>query len=457
MTTVPQCETGSCPARQAEAPESPDVRRARNVMALLFGEARSRRFNVRYWNRFEEGPIGNVPPPFTLLVRRPDSLRRMLLPPTELAIAEAFVRGDVDVEGDLEQASLLGESIADRVRSPRVLVRLAAALLQLPVAHSGADGTTRHPSARRSRRHSRMRDAAAIRFHYDLGNTFYGLWLDRNRVYSCAYFPSGDEDLEAAQIAKLDHVCRKLRLRPGERLLDIGCGWGGLLHHAARHYGVEAVGVTLSPAQASYARARIAADGLAARCAVELCDYRDLSADVVFDKVVSVGMFEHVGAAQLPEYFSAAWRLTAPGGLFLNHGIVTLGQARSSRLLEPFLRTVLRQGEFIERYVFPDGELVPLGEAIRCAEAVGFETRDVESLREHYAATLRDWGRRLEAHRDEAVTTVGEQTYRTWRLYMAASARNFTIGRIGVDQMLFSKPDVAGRCALPPTRADLYA
>jgi cyclopropane-fatty-acyl-phospholipid synthase len=384
----------------------------------------------------------------------------MFWPPTELALTEAFARGDVDVEGDLAAAAEIAVSLAERLRSPRRLARLAAILLQLPggpprTGTAAFPMTTTGADGRVGRRHSRTRDAAAIRRHYDVGNDFYGLWLDAERVYSCAYFPTGGEDIDTAQRAKLDLLCRKLRLRPGERLLDIGCGWGGLVRYAARHHGVDALGITLSPAQAEYATARIAGEGLAGRCRVEVRDYRDLPTDAAFDKVASVGMFEHVGRAQLPAYFRAALRLTRPGGLFLNHGIVSLVDARDRDAESP-PRRLWGKGKFMDRYVFPDGELVPIAEALAAAEGAGLETRDVESLREHYALTLRHWVRRLEAGADDAVRLVGAATYRVWRLYMAASAHAFATAQIGVVQMLFARPDAAGRCCLPRTRADLF-
>lgn len=444
-----------CDGSRTTSRASLGLRSAREVVAELFGDPHTRRFGVRYWDGHEE-PACSPELPFTLVLLRSGALRRMLLPPSELALGEAFVRGDFDVEGDLEAAAGLGPRIAERLRDPRRAARLASLLLRLP----SQDDDGRDVRAARSalggvRRHTRRRDAEAIQFHYDVGNDFYSLWLDARRVYSCGYFPVGNEDIDAAQVAKLEHICRKLRLRPGERLLDIGCGWGGLIRHAVRHYGVKGVGITLSPAQAEYARQRSTADGLDAHCRVEVRDYRDLPRDAVFDKVVSVGMFEHVGPAQLASYFGAAFRLTAPGGLFLNHGIVSLEDARPRSLSERLGRRLWRQGEFLDRHVFPDGELVTLAHAIGTAEAAGFETRDVESLREHYARTLRHWVRRLEARRADAVALVGDATYRVWRLYMAVSAHAFTTGRIGVAQTLLAKPDADGRCSLPPTRDDL--
>jgi cyclopropane-fatty-acyl-phospholipid synthase len=307
------------------------------------------------------------------------------------------------------------------------------------------------------RDHSPDRDRRAVRFHYDLGNDFFALWLDRRMVYSCGYFEHADADLDTAQEAKLDYVCRKLRLRAGERLLDIGCGWGALPIHAAERYGAAAVGITLSERQATLARQRIAEAGLADRCRVEIRDYRELASEGLFDKIASIGMVEHVGLRQLPDYFRSAFRALKPGGLFLNHGIVSIAGARARSLGQRLAARVWRRNVFINRYVFPDGILVPAAPMIEAAERAGFETRDLESLREHYALTVRHWVGRLECHEREAVRIVGDLAYRAWRLYMAGSAYAFQSGRIGVLQTLFAKPDRQGTAGLPATRAELYA
>jgi cyclopropane-fatty-acyl-phospholipid synthase len=299
------------------------------------------------------------------------------------------------------------------------------------------------------------RDRQAVRFHYDVGNDFYALWLDRRMIYSCAYFERGDEDLDTAQEAKLDLVCRKLRLAPGERMLDVGCGWGALILHAAKHYGVSALGITLSESQARLARERIAAAGVSDRCRVEIRDYRQLSEDQAFDKIASVGMVEHVGGRRLDEYFARLHRVLAPRGLLLNHGIISIGASRPERLRQRMAARLWRRNAFIERYVFPDGRLVPAASVIGSAERAGFETRDVESLRDHYTTTLRHWTRRLEARKADAAAIVGERTLRVWRLYMAASAYGFRVGRIGVLQTLLAKPDMDGNAGLPRTRGDL--
>lgn len=426
---------------------------ARGVLAVLFGSPASRPFRVRLWDGSVEGPAGATA--FTLVIQRPGALRRMLLPPTELNLGEAYLRDDFDVEGDLETATGLMDALT-RTWSPAALAGLLPRLLLLPT-----DDLPGRPGARKTDiqagRHSRDTDLEAVRFHYDVSNDFYKLWLDERLVYSCAYFRTGEESLDEAQEAKLDLICRKLRLQPGERLLDIGCGWGGLLIHAAERYGVSGVGVTLSEAQAELARERILARGLADRVRVEVRDYRDLPGGSNFDKIVSVGMFEHVGREHLPEYFAQAYRLLRPGGLFLNHGII---HPRPDPARHPvhqaILRFTWRYTSFLERYVFPGGELVTPGTVLSDAEAAGFETRDLESLREHYVLTLRHWVRRLEANHEEVAAVVGEGTYRIWRMYMAAVSRSFNIGLDGLVQVLFSKPHADGRTELPRTREDLY-
>lgn len=433
---------------------------SRAVMRELFGPPGVRPFAVRYWTGETEHGMTAGREPFTLVLHHAAALRRMFLPPSELALGEAFVRGDVSVEGNVEAAAVLGGAVAERLGSARRLARIAGLLVRLPRAKPAvAAGKGTGASQRRSllgRRHTWRRDAAAIEHHYDVGNEFYSLWLDPDFVYSCGYFADGGDDLDDAQRHKLDLVCRKLRLRPGESLLDIGCGWGGLIRHAVRNYGVEAHGITLSHAEAAFARERITADGFSDRCRVDVADYRSLPPAAAYDKVASVGMFEHVGAAQLPTYFAAAHRLTRPGGLFLNHGIVTLERAVPRTLAKRVARLAWRGGRFMDRYVFPDGSLSTLRQAVAAAEAAGFETRDAESLREHYARTLRHWVARLEEQSSKAVALVGAERYRIWRLYMAASARAFATARIGVVQLLFSRATPDGCCNLPPTRADLY-
>jgi cyclopropane-fatty-acyl-phospholipid synthase len=332
-------------------------------------------------------------------------------------------------------------------------------LIGLPGQAEDDLADTRFPTHARKlgTRHTPVRDAAAIQFHYDVGNSFYKLWLDQAMVYSCAYFRAEDDSLDEAQVAKLDLICRKLRLKPGERLLDIGCGWGALIMHAAKHYGVDATGITLSENQAVLARERIEQAGLGDRCRVAIRDYRTLTTTDAYDKISSVGMVEHVGLSHLPVYFASAYRALKPGGLFMNHGIISLGEARPRSVGERIFRKFWRADAFIDKYVFPDGKLTATHDVISSAEGAGFEVRDVESLREHYAMTLRHWVRSLEEKRNEAISLVGDHTFRVWRLYMAASANAFATAKINIVQTLLAKPDERGHSNIPLTRDDLYA
>lgn len=412
------------------------------VLRALFGD-RPTGVGVRLWNGIAWPD--DEPRPVTLALKHPGALRAMFLPGTEIGVAEAYLYGDVDIEGDLERVFDAADVLMARVGDWRARLTLARDLLRLPKGVTPR--TTRRGRARlRGRRHSIERDRAAIRYHYDVSNDFYRLWLDERMVYSCAYFRSENATLDDAQAQKLDYVCRKLRLRPGQRLLDIGCGWGGLVMWAAERYGVDATGITLSQPQAELANRRIAAAGLADRCRVEVLDYRQVPGKECYDALVSVGMFEHVGEALLPEYFRRAWTLLRPGGPFLNHGIACRAGAS----------TVGQHSSFNNVYVFPDGELVPINTTLRAAEGAGFEVRDVESLREHYARTLRHWARRLEASHDEALQFVDEVTYRVWRLFMAGSAHGFASGRLNVYQALLVRPDAAGTSGQPLTREDWY-
>jgi len=434
------------------------VSRCRAVLAAVFGEPHQRPFDVRFWDgAVDRGQSAR--PPFTLVLNRPAALRRMLLPPNELSIVEAYISGDVDIDGSMEAASMLSWAIGGRLRSPLAVARLVRLVLGLPGQAEDDLATTRFPEQARKLgpRHAPVRDAAAIHYHYDVGNNFYKLWLDKRMVYSCAYFRSPEVCLDAAQEAKLDLICRKLRLKPGERLLDIGCGWGGLIMYAAEHYGVDATGITLSENQAALAKERIEQAGLGDRCRVAIRDYRTLNAGDAYDKISSVGMVEHVGATHLPVYFASAFRALKPGGLFINHGIVSLSEPRPRPLREKIFRKFWRTDAFIDTYVFPDGKLTAAHDVIAAAEGAGFEVRDVESLREHYAMTLRHWVRALEEKSRDATALVGDHHFRIWRLYMAASARAFTKAAINVIQTLLAKPDAHGNSSIPLTREDLYA
>ena len=286
-----------------------------------------------------------------------------------------------------------------------------------------------------------------IQFHYDVGNEFYRLFLDAEMQYSCAYFTDWNNSLEDAQKAKLDMICRKLRLKPGERFLDIGCGWGGLVCHAAKHYGVIAHGVTLSPAQVDLAQARVAANGLQGRVTVELKDYADLSGH--YDKIASIGMFEHIGIANIPKYFKTVRGLLAPDGLYLNHAISRRAKRRQQRFSQRAEQRAL------QKYVFPGGELDDIGHTVQALEQAGFEVHDVEAWRWHYALTTRHWCERLTARRDEAIALVGPETHRIWVAYLGGCSLAFGRGSARIYQTLVSRT-AKGPTPLPPTRADLY-
>jgi cyclopropane-fatty-acyl-phospholipid synthase len=329
---------------------------------------------------------------------------------------------------------------ASAALTPLRVLKVARLLRKLPAAaYNGL-----HEANLRGRVHTRARDRAAIQFHYDQPVEFYRTFLDRDLMYSSGYYDDGIDSLDDAQTAKIDYILRKVRLQPGERLLDIGCGWGGLVVRAASRFGAMATGITLSHAQYDEATRRIRTEGLGRSAGVELRDYRDLG-DAKFDKIVSVGMFEHVGRPKLRDYFKAAFAALRPGGLFLNSGIANQDREECGETTG-----------FIERFIFPDGELVRVSDALSIAEKVGFEIRDVESFREHYVRTLRAWVSNLESNREAAVAAADEQTVRAWLLYMAGSAQGFRVGRLGDFQSLLARPAGNGSVGIPPTRRDLY-
>ena len=426
------------------------VRRTTDFLEQLFPSPRG--FGIRLWDGSELPVDGRTS--FSLVLNHPGALRRMFKPPVELSLGEAFILKDFEIEGDIFSAFSLMDTIAARSFSLGEIVGIGSGLLELP-ASSAARPQGRGPLQLHGKIHSRERDLLAVQYHYDVGNDFYSLWLDRNMQYSCGYFPTGAEDLDTAQERKMEHICRKLRLQPGERLLDIGCGWGGLARYAATNFGVNVLGVTLSKNQKAYADEQIIRAGLRERVTVELKDYRDLDNES-FDKVVSVGMFEHVGRSHLPEYFAQVHRLLKPGGLFLNHGISRRTAAKADE--QNFIaKHVFGRGTFQQKYIFPDGELTPVSAVNVMAEDAGLEVRDVENLREHYALTLRNWVNRLADHRDEAIKVSDEVTYRTWRLYMSASVFGFESGNINVNQSLLAKMTPAGKSNVPFSRSDIYA
>jgi cyclopropane-fatty-acyl-phospholipid synthase len=394
---------------------------------------------VQFWDGTSLGPAGGD----TLQVRSPDAVRRILWSPSELGLARAFVVGDLAFEGDIfEMLALLHAASPAPVRGswrlPWQALRAAHRLgaLGRPIAPPPEEASPR------GRLHSRTRDAQVVRHHYDVSNDFYGMVLGPAMTYSCARFTSDADTLEAAQESKHDLICRKLGLpeRTGQRILDVGCGWGSFAIHAARHYGARVVGVTLSPAQAQSARDRVTASGLERQVEIRLQDYRDVR-DGTFDGIASVGMFEHVGSSKSTEYFDTMCRLLGPEGRLLNHAISSVGGSR------------IGSRSFIGRYVFPDGELFDVGQVVLAMEGSGFEVRDVESLREHYAKTLRAWVANLQQHWDAAVAEVGVRRARVWLLYMAASANGFDDGGISIHQVLGVVAGPDGRSGMPPTRS----
>jgi cyclopropane-fatty-acyl-phospholipid synthase len=378
----------------------------------------------------------------TIHVRSSNALRHILWAPGELGFCRAYVAGDIELSGDL--IAMIASLHAVAPRDLRVGLRALPAAFG--AAHrAGAIGLRlpAPPEEARARglRHSRRRDVRAVTHHYDLGNDFYELVLGPSMTYSCARFADPAMSLEQAQESKHELICRKLGLREGEplRLLDVGCGWGTMAMHAAAECGATVVGITLSEEQASYARRRVAAAGLGDQVEIRVQDYRDLRGER-FDAISSIGMFEHVGKIRMAQYFETLLGLLGPGGRLLNHAISELGGSR------------LKPWSFFGRYVFPDGELLDVGDIVLAMERAGFECRDVESLREHYARTLRSWMANLEANWDAAVEQVGLARARIWRLYMAASVIGFEDGGIAVYQVLGVVPD-AGRSGMPPTRS----
>lgn len=412
------------------------------ILEALFPPENLEQIRVRLWDDsfWSEHREANV----TLVLNYPGALRAMLLPGTELGLAEAYLHNDIDIEGNIEAIFDLADHLIRETRSFGKKLKIFRLLKQLPVVPPRL-AIQRDPIKLTGKQHSIERDHQAVTYHYDVSNDFYALWLDPNMVYSCGYFLNADDPIEKAQMEKMNYICKKLRLRPGQRLLDIGCGWGGLVICAAQNFGVDATGITLSKPQADYANQRIAELGLSDRCRVLVQDYRQVSEAEPYDRLVSVGMFEHVGRTLLKQYFEKAYRLLKPHGVFLNHGI-SLTQTHKQAGPDPFS----------DRYVFPDGELVPIQETLTTAEQVGFETRDVESLREHYFLTLRQWVDRLERNHEHAMRFVDEHTYRVWRLYMSGSIHGFKTRRLNVYQSLFVKPGDRGDTRLPLTRIDWY-
>ncbi|MCX4700205.1 cyclopropane-fatty-acyl-phospholipid synthase family protein [Streptomyces sp. NBC_01373] len=403
---------------------------------------------IRAWDGSQAGPPGAP----TLVVRNRRAVRRLLWKPGELGLARAWVAGDLDIEGDLYagldlMSGLIWErdeearSLAQALRDPevRAAVRGLVALAGPPLPPAPPREEVRRP---RRHLHTKRTDKRAISHHYDVGNDFYEIVLGPSMVYSCAYWQAPESEggtLEGAQRDKLELISRKLGLSPGGRLLDVGCGWGSMAIHAAREHGVSVVGITLSQEQAAYARKRVADEGLTDRVEIRVQDYRDV-ADGPYDAISSVGMAEHVGSERYLEYAEVLRRLLKPGGRLLNHQIARRPHRDES---------AYNVDEFIDSYVFPDGELAPVGTTVTQLERAGFEVRDVESIREHYALTLRRWVTNLEGEWTRAVQLAGAGRARVWRLYMAASALAFEHNRIGVNQVVAIRTPESGDSGMP--------
>jgi cyclopropane-fatty-acyl-phospholipid synthase len=401
------------------------------------------------WDGSRSGPTNAQ---WVLKINNRRGLRRLLWAPNELGFARAYVSGDIEIHGDLLAGLSVLEQVSDPMNGPSVRIdtktkrALVKAALRLGLLGLPPKPPVEEAKLARARRHDKQRDAAAIRHHYDVGNDFYRLVLGETMTYSCGYWARPDESLDAAQVDKCDLVARKLGLTAGMRVLDVGCGWGTFAAHAARHYGVRVVGVTLSREQADYAAKRMVNDGLRDEVEIRVQDYRDVT-DGPYDAISSIGMAEHVGAAMLPTYAANLYALLRPQGRLLNHAI-------SRRPGKP---AAFSKTSFIDRYVFPDGELEALATIIEALEGAGFEVRDVESLREHYALTLQAWVANLETNWDTAATASSAGRARIWRLYMAGSALAFTANRLGINQVLAIKPTTRGDSGMPRTRTELLA
>lgn len=411
------------------------------VFDAVFGGPPPARFEC--WDGSAVGPAATTEVAGTVHLRSPDALRRIVWAPGEVGLGRAYVTGDVDLDGDLPALlTALKDAAPDHGRfDPRAVAAAVRAAREL-----GAFGAPLPPPREevrlRGRLHSRSRDARAVSHHYDVGNDFYRIVLGESMTYSCARWGGDVQSLEDAQAAKHDLVCRKLGLQHHRemRLLDVGCGWGSMAMHAAAAYDARVVGVTISREQYELATERVKEAGLDDRVEIRLEDYRDLRGET-FDAISSIGMFEHVGTKRIGEYFAVLRGLLRPTGRLLNHAISSVGGSR------------LRPRSFVGRYVFPDGELIDVADVVAAMERAGFEVRHVESLREHYARTLRAWIANLEARWSDAVALVGEGRARVWRLYMAGSVAGFDDGGIGIHQVLGVLPTPDGSSAMP-TRPD---
>jgi cyclopropane-fatty-acyl-phospholipid synthase len=424
-------------------PHEKNAKLAHHVLRGLFKKYLGA-FTIKLWDD-SVLQIGKGISAFTLYIRSPSVLRQLVFFRDPIRLAEAYFDGEVEVAGDFNTAMGLRyylENLKLPFQEKLVLALRALALKNVAVQ---LQRNKNKISVKSLSNTPRQNSVESIAFHYDVSNEFYKTWLDERMVYSCAYFENPAQDIHQAQRNKLDYICRKLRLQPGESLLDIGCGWGALVCWAAKHYGVRAHGITLSRNQYEYAIEEVKRQNLEHLVTIELRNYRDLPRFAAYDKVASIGMFEHVGLKNLPTYFSIVHQVLKPGGLFLNHGI-TSDEPGWSRDVAT---------KFINRHIFPDGELDTISNIQQRMEDASFEIFDVEGLRPHYALTLRHWVNRLDAKREEVIHLVGDRTYRIWRLYMTGSAQQFEQGATGIYQILAERKQ-DGLPSLPLTRRDLY-
>jgi cyclopropane-fatty-acyl-phospholipid synthase len=396
-----------------------------NKLERLAAELRNAKnipMDIRLWNG-KTYTLGEQPK-VTIKVPKARSLT-YLIAPDLMKLGEAYVEGHIEVEGRLADIFTVGEQLA-----------------------RSAAGGSRVAGLKRMVNHTRSRDRKAIQYHYDVSNEFYSLFLDQNMVYSCAYFGEETDSLARAQERKLDHILTKLQVKPGDRFLDVGCGWGALIIRAAKKFGAKATGITLSENQYALAKERIKAEGLEGRCEVRIQDYRDVPGEGVYDKIASVGMFEHVGLKNLPAYFQKMRTLLADGGVALNHGITSA---------DPESGVVgLGAGDFIDRYVFPHGELPHISLVAKEMSAAGFEVADIESLRRHYARTCAIWADSLERNKARAIELAGDRRYRIWSVYLMGCAHAFANNWINIYQVLAAKDGGAGANTLPMTRDYMY-
>ncbi len=434
-------------SEMALQPASPSIEQAKYILYRLFRDFDAC-LRICLWDG-SEVHLGRDHPEFSLSFRSAKAFQDLILARNPLRLVEAYFQGLIDIDGNLYSALKLRHHLTSLQLSLIEKATLAAKAFRIKPDKTASNGSNAPKWEKTFRQKlgispSKDLNRHAISFHYDVSSDFYALWMDEQMVYSCAYYEDAGQSLEQAQRNKLDRICRKLRLKPGERLLDTGCGWGALICWAAEHYGVNAHGITLSQNQYDYVQGIIKQRGLEQKVSVELLDYRDLRGEAKYDKLVSVGMFEHVGLKNLPTYFEIAHRSLKPGGLFLNHGI-TSDEGGWKKTLST---------EFINRYVFPDGQLETVSTVQQIMEGADFEIHDVEGLRQHYALTLREWVRRLDKRHEEALKFVTEPVYRIWRLYMAACAMQFEEGNTGIYQILASKREPFSN-PVPLTRRDL--